>query len=296
MNANTVKMLSASKRSKQAQIRQRLERAAMEAGVVPRAIQAWSVHDFASCAILSLFDIFSEFRDCFDFLHSCVAEFCTSTHEFSDYARQQSIFEHIQLSADPRHQFRLSLSIMQIYLDQVTDLLAPTTSVSSSGIPHAKVTSAPSLKIRDGSGGSGTFVENLTWRFLSSTGEGIALLKEALYKRILRQTEANSTSSRSHVIVKLRVEQRCAPAPPVSATLTFVDLAGSERLNRSGSVGASLQEAKSINRSLSALGKCVAALAASSPAASAPACHGGHTRAEAAGYDPGVAALKVIDL
>jgi hypothetical protein len=40
MNANTVKMLSASKRSKQAQIRQRLERAAMEAGVVPRAIQA----------------------------------------------------------------------------------------------------------------------------------------------------------------------------------------------------------------------------------------------------------------
>lgn len=247
------------------------------------------------CYIVS-FRHFSGFRNCLDFLHSCVTESCNPTRDFSDYARQQSIFEHIQLSADPRHQFRLSLSIMQIYLDQVTDLLAPTTSASSSGIPHAKVTSAPSLKIRDGSGGSGTFVENLTWRFLSSTGEGIALLKEALYKRILRQTEANSTSSRSHVIVKLRVEQRCAPAPPVSATLTFVDLAGSERLNRSGSVGASLQEAKSINRSLSALGKCVAALAASSPAASAPACHGGHTRAEAAGYDPGVAALKVIDL
>ena len=43
--------------------------------------------------------------------------------------------------------------------------------------------------------------------------------------------------------------------------LTIVDLAGSERLSKTGSEGQRLEEAKSINKSLSALGNCVAALA-----------------------------------
>lgn len=42
--------------------------------------------------------------------------------------------------------------------------------------------------------------------------------------------------------------------------LTIVDLAGSERVSKSGSEGQRLEEAKKINRSLSALGNCVAAL------------------------------------
>lgn len=43
-------------------------------------------------------------------------------------------------------------------------------------------------------------------------------------------------------------------------TLTIVDLAGSERVSKSGSEGQRLEEAKKINKSLSALGNCVAAL------------------------------------
>lgn len=42
--------------------------------------------------------------------------------------------------------------------------------------------------------------------------------------------------------------------------LTIVDLAGSERVSKSGSEGQRLEEAKKINKSLSALGNCVAAL------------------------------------
>lgn len=45
-----------------------------------------------------------------------------------------------------------------------------------------------------------------------------------------------------------------------SGTLTIVDLAGSERVSKSGSEGKALEEAKKINKSLSALGNCVAAL------------------------------------
>ena len=147
---------------KQAQIRKKLERATLEAGVVPRALQA--------------------------------------------------VFEHIQRGSDTAHQFRLSLAVLQIYLDQVQDMLATT------GIKN--------LKIRDVQNGKGTFIENLSWRFISSTGEGVALLKEALYQRTHRETSANPTSSRSHLIVKLRVEQRRGAQPPIAATLTFVDLAG----------------------------------------------------------------------
>jgi hypothetical protein len=45
------------------------------------------------------------------------------------------------------------------------------------------------------------------------------------------------------------------------STLSVVDLAGSERVSKSGSDGTRLEEAKKINRSISALGNCVSALA-----------------------------------
>ena len=43
--------------------------------------------------------------------------------------------------------------------------------------------------------------------------------------------------------------------------MTIVDLAGSERLNKSGSEMLRLAEAKNINKSIAALGNCIAALA-----------------------------------
>lgn len=46
----------------------------------------------------------------------------------------------------------------------------------------------------------------------------------------------------------------------VSSTLYLVDLAGSERVKKSRATGDRLDEAKSINLSLTALGKCIHAL------------------------------------
>ena len=44
--------------------------------------------------------------------------------------------------------------------------------------------------------------------------------------------------------------------------LSIVDLAGSERVSKSGSEGTRLEEAKRINKSISSLGNCIAALSA----------------------------------
>ena len=53
----------------------------------------------------------------------------------------------------------------------------------------------------------------------------------------------------------------CEVVRTTRAVLTIVDLAGSERIGRSGSAGARLTEACHINKSISALGNCIAALA-----------------------------------
>lgn len=92
----------------------------------------------------------------------------------------------------------------------------------------------------------------------------------------------NKTSSRSHAILQVFVEQRWVETgsenmnddiradtsqKPIKkrhhrkALLTIVDLAGSERVSKSGSEGARLAEAKNINKAISALGNCISALA-----------------------------------
>ena len=90
----------------------------------------------------------------------------------------------------------------------------------------------------------------------------------------------NKTSSRSHAVLQIFVEQRWVESSDEDnqdgrvncqgkikkrhfrkALLTIVDLAGSERLSKTGSEGMRLQEAKNINKSIAALSNCISALA-----------------------------------
>lgn len=98
-----------------------------------------------------------------------------------------------------------------------------------------------------------------------------------LENRAIAPTLMNSTSSRSHTILTIKIEQKVrtdlstesrdskTPSQGFSKTLRskllMVDLAGSERVRRTVSKGTRLSEAKSINTSLSALGNVIAALA-----------------------------------
>lgn len=78
----------------------------------------------------------------------------------------------------------------------------------------------------------------------------------------------NRISSRSHAILQIVLEERRVEIASGAkrrrhkrALYTVVDLAGSERLAKSRSTDVRLEEAKSINKSISALGNCINALA-----------------------------------
>ena len=87
-------------------------------------------------------------------------------------------------------------------------------------------------------------------------------------RRAVGRTGLNADSSRSHLIVGFRVETFTTAATPgiepgtsrSSAKLFLVDLAGCEKAAKSLAAGDRLDEAKGINKSLSALGNVVSAL------------------------------------
>lgn len=76
-------------------------------------------------------------------------------------------------------------------------------------------------------------------------------------------TSMNNSSSRSHSIFELMIEsQQTVNGKSIirQSKLNLVDLAGSERQAKTGTTGQTLEEAKKINASLSALGNVITAL------------------------------------
>jgi kinesin family protein 5 len=71
----------------------------------------------------------------------------------------------------------------------------------------------------------------------------------------------NERSSRSHSLFMISIEQKNLEDGSIKiGRLNLVDLAGSEKVAKTGAEGETLEEAKKINQSLSALGNCIHAL------------------------------------
>uniref|UniRef100_A0A7S3GHZ0 Kinesin motor domain-containing protein n=1 Tax=Palpitomonas bilix TaxID=652834 RepID=A0A7S3GHZ0_9EUKA len=156
------------------------------------------------------------------------------------------IFDYIYDTSDTT-EFRVLVSFLQIYMEQVMDLLN---------------TEKTNLAIREKPEG-GVYVDGLTTVEVQSPLDVYQLVRDGARNRTTRQTLANKASSRSHAVLIFTLEQRSRMREGKSkrSLLTFVDLAGSERVSRTGLDGAGLEEAKKINKSLSALGNCISALA-----------------------------------
>ncbi|KAF1859561.1 hypothetical protein Lal_00010145 [Lupinus albus] len=97
---------------------------------------------------------------------------------------------------------------------------------------------------------------------VKSTSDVMKLMDIGLKNRAKGSTAMNERSSRSHSVVSIHVRGLDNKAgTSLQGNLHLVDLAGSERVDRSEVIGDRLKEAQHINKSLSALGDVIFALA-----------------------------------
>jgi len=161
----------------------------------------------------------------------------------------EQVFDHIEASADETTEFTLRCSFLEVYKEQMRDLLD---------------LGNQSLKVKE-LAQRGLVVHGLTREYVTCVGEVMQVLRTGDRARSVARTRMNEHSSRSHAIFMMQVEQRSAEGTELHGKLTLVDLAGSEKVGKSGCVGQELEEAKKINWSLSALGKVIDALAEQRP-------------------------------
>ncbi|KAK8527066.1 hypothetical protein V6N13_084937 [Hibiscus sabdariffa] len=105
-------------------------------------------------------------------------------------------------------------------------------------------------------------VPDASWVPVSSTQDVLDLIRIGQKNRIVGPTAFNERSSRSHSILTVHVHGKELVSGSIfKGSLNLVDLAGSERVDKSKVQGDRLKEAQYINRSLSALGDVISALA-----------------------------------
>jgi kinesin family protein 5 len=155
------------------------------------------------------------------------------------------IFNHIY-SMDENIEFHIKISYFEIYLDKIRDLL----DVSKTNLSvHEDKNRVP-------------FVKGATERFVTSPEEVMEVIDEGKANRHIAVTNMNEHSSRSHSVFLINVKQEnLENQKKLSGKLYLVDLAGSEKVSKTGAEGMVLDEAKNINKSLSALGNVISALA-----------------------------------
>ncbi|KAJ8525004.1 hypothetical protein ON010_g16112 [Phytophthora cinnamomi] len=146
--------------------------------------------------------------------------------------------------------FNASLELVEIYNETLRDLLAP---------------AGPTDKIdlRLDSEGK-VAVVNSCIHEVKNDQDAWGLLREAMTRRSTKSTKMNDRSSRSHCVITFRLNgSNSLTGDQRTGIINLVDLAGSERLSKSGSDSNKelMKEATSINKSLSALGNVICALA-----------------------------------
>lgn len=160
----------------------------------------------------------------------------------------QDIFQKISIDLD-----EVRLSYLQIYCEQIQDLLKPET--------------GDNLSIREGKQGH-VYVPELSEMVVTCLDDCLRLIQLGDRNRNVAFTALNAHSSRSHAVVIFTIVRKQLGAPGKQNTTTgklfLVDLAGSERLKKSKSVAQRAVEARAINLSLTSLGKCVSARASGS--------------------------------
>ncbi|KAK9003893.1 hypothetical protein V6N11_018788 [Hibiscus sabdariffa] len=175
-----------------------------------------------------------------------LSEDCGLTPRIFEY-----LFSRIRMEEESRKEeklrFSCKCSFLEIYNEQITDLLDP---------------SSTNLQLREDLK-KGVYVENLMEYNVRNVDDVLKLLLQGSSNRRMAATNMNSESSRSHSVFTCIIESHWEKDSMTHfrfARLNLVDLAGSERQKSSGAEGDRLKEAANINKSLSTLGLVIMSL------------------------------------
>ncbi|VDB94011.1 Bgt-1157 [Blumeria graminis f. sp. tritici] len=153
----------------------------------------------------------------------------------------EQIFASI-LSSPGSIEYTVRVSYMEIYMERIRDLLAP----HNDNLPVHEEKSR------------GVYVKGLLEIYVSSVQEVYEVMRRGGNARAVASTNMNAESSRSHSIFVITITQKNVETGSAkSGQLFLVDLAGSEKVGKTGASGQTLEEAKKINKSLSALGMVI---------------------------------------
>ncbi|WZZ23328.1 hypothetical protein YC2023_124715 [Brassica napus] len=146
---------------------------------------------------------------------------------------------------DTSREFLLRMSYLEIYNEDIIDLLAPE--------HHRKLQIHENLE-------KGIFVAGLREEIVASPRQVLEMMEFGESHRHIGATNMNVHSSRSHTIFRMVIEssQKTQDDDAVRVSvLNLVDLAGSERASKTGAEGVRLKEGSHINKSLMTLGTVI---------------------------------------
>lgn len=165
----------------------------------------------------------------------------------------EDLFERIEDSQSPDVSYNVRVSYFEVYNEHVRDLLVPRTDP-----PYY-------LRIRE-SPSEGPYVKDLTEVTVKNYHDLMKHMRKGDVSRTTASTKMNDTSSRSHAVFTITLKQihhdiATDETTERTARIRLVDLAGSERAKSTESTGQRLREGSNINKSLTTLGRVIAALA-----------------------------------
>ncbi|XP_034362052.1 kinesin-like protein KIF18B isoform X1 [Arvicanthis niloticus] len=163
------------------------------------------------------------------------------------YLTTMELYRRLEACQEEK-QFNVLISYLEVYNEQIHDLLEP---------------KGP-LTIREDPD-KGVVVQGLSFHQPASAEQLLEMLTRGNCSRTQHPTDANATSSRSHAIFQIFVKQQDR-VPGLTqalrvAKMSLIDLAGSERASSTHAKGERLREGANINRSLLALINVLNALA-----------------------------------
>lgn len=165
----------------------------------------------------------------------------------------EDLFQRIEASETPDVSYNVRVSYFEVYNEHVRDLLVPRTDPPN----YLRIRESPS---------EGPYIKDLTEATAKNYSDLMEHMRKGDVSRTTASTKMNDTSSRSHAVFTITLKQihhdlSTDETTERTARIRLVDLAGSERAKSTEATGQRLREGSNINKSLTTLGRVIAALA-----------------------------------